>query len=217
MVESYLDVGLCDNRVDVCYSVFRYAKKLKRLHYIIGFTCWSLILLGALFILLGDNVRLLYLAFFAIIPFASLMITSGVVGMFNGIKEARYFAAATIFVTVGAVYTTLTVSGVIEYSNLGFHALEIAMLIEAVLFALALSYQFKIIQDGKITAERLADIAPLTGLYNRRGLYKILTPLLNVSLRKKRALSLLLLDIDYFKQINDLYGHTQGDKALRQL
>lgn len=192
-------------------------KKLKRLHYIIGFTCWSLILLGALFILLGDNVRLLYLAFFAIIPFASLMITSGVVGMFNGIKEARYFAAATIFVTVGAVYTTLTVSGVIEYSNLGFHALEIAMLIEAVLFALALSYQFKIIQDGKITAERLADIDPLTGLYNRRGLYKILTPLLNVSLRKKRALSLLLLDIDYFKQINDLYGHTQGDKALCQL
>ncbi len=190
---------------------------LPKLHKVITTYCSVLTLIAAGCVLLGSNVVLLYTAFIAIIPFSALMIVSGAVALLSGMKAARYFLAATIFATLGAAYTSFTVSGVLVYSDLGFHAVEIGMLIEAVLFALALSHQFKISQEDKMRAEKLADIDQLTGLYNRRGFDKILSPLFSTAQRNERKLSLLLLDIDHFKMINDQYGHLAGDKVITHL
>lgn len=190
---------------------------LPKLHKVIATYCSVLTLIAAICVLLGSNVVLLYTAFIAIIPFSALMIFSGAVALISGMKAARYFLAATIFATLGAAYTSFTVSGVFDYSDLGFHAVEIGMLIEAVLFALALSHQFKISQEDKVRAEKLADIDQLTGLYNRRGFDKILAPLFSTAQRNERKISLLLLDIDHFKMINDQYGHLAGDKVITHL
>lgn len=190
---------------------------LPKLHKVIATYCSVLTLIAAICVLLGSNVVLLYTAFIAIIPFSALMIVSGAVALISGMKAARYFLAATIFATLGAAYTSFTVSGVFDYSDLGFHAVEIGMLIEAVLFALALSHQFKISQEDKVRAEKLADIDQLTGLYNRRGFDKILAPLFSTAQRNERKISLLLLDIDHFKMINDQYGHLAGDKVITHL
>jgi len=54
---------------------------------------------------------------------------------------------------------------------------------------------------------------PLTDLYNRRALDQIL----NESRFSASAMGLLLLDVDYFKKINDTYGHDYGDHVLKQL
>ena len=190
---------------------------LPKLHKVITAYCSVLTLIAAACVLLGTNVALLYTAFIAIIPFSVLMIVSGAVALLSGMKAARYFLAATIFATLGAAYTSFTVSGVLAYSDLGFHAVEIGMLIEAVLFALALSHQFKISQEDKVRAEKLADIDQLTGLYNRRGFDKILSPIFSTAQRNDRKLSVLLLDIDHFKMINDQYGHLAGDKVITNL
>lgn len=55
---------------------------------------------------------------------------------------------------------------------------------------------------------------PLTGINNRRELLKALTSKCR-NVKKENNLYLLFIDIDNFKQMNDVYGHTEGDRALQ--
>lgn len=57
----------------------------------------------------------------------------------------------------------------------------------------------------------------LTGLFNRRAIEEHARAELELARRKERPLSVILLDIDHFKAINDQYGHSVGDHTLRQL
>lgn len=54
-------------------------------------------------------------------------------------------------------------------------------------------------------------IDPLTGLTNRRTMDEIL----NCSIAKKQPISIIMLDIDFFKKVNDTYGHAVGDEVLK--
>lgn len=64
---------------------------------------------------------------------------------------------------------------------------------------------------------RLATIDSLTGVYNRRTMTELANKAIAASKRHGRALSLLILDIDRFKRINDEFGHEAGDLALRRV
>lgn len=64
-------------------------------------------------------------------------------------------------------------------------------------------------------AQHLATIDALTGLYNRRAFFELAQREFERSRRYDHLLSLLMLDIDHFKQINDTYGHAAGDQVLR--
>ena len=66
-------------------------------------------------------------------------------------------------------------------------------------------------------AQRLLYLAArdrLTGLYNRGHFDRTLAAAMEATTRDRQALSLAILDIDHFKQINDVYGHALGDRAL---
>jgi len=60
----------------------------------------------------------------------------------------------------------------------------------------------------------LARLDPLTGLFNRRHLMEQLARELNASQRYSSVFSVILFDIDDFKQVNDVYGHQAGDQVL---
>jgi diguanylate cyclase (GGDEF)-like protein len=64
---------------------------------------------------------------------------------------------------------------------------------------------------------RLATTDPLTGLYNRRSFFDQLHQELSRAGRYRRPLTLLFLDVDHFKEINDRHGHPAGDQALKSL
>ncbi len=64
-------------------------------------------------------------------------------------------------------------------------------------------------------AERMATTDGLTGLLNRRTFNALLERRLREAQRYERPLSLLLLDIDHFKKVNDTHGHPAGDAVLR--
>lgn len=58
---------------------------------------------------------------------------------------------------------------------------------------------------------------PLTGAYNRGALDTMLDKEHNLARRHGNALSIMMIDIDHFKDINDKYGHAMGDNALKAL
>jgi two-component system cell cycle response regulator len=61
-----------------------------------------------------------------------------------------------------------------------------------------------------------AMVDPLTGLYNRRFLQEHTKQLINGVLRRKKQVGLLICDLDYFKQVNDTFGHDAGDQVLKE-
>ncbi|KAA0014383.1 sensor domain-containing diguanylate cyclase [Billgrantia pellis] len=73
----------------------------------------------------------------------------------------------------------------------------------------------QMIEEARL--RRLSDTDDLTGLANRRKLLIRLNEEIAKSHRHGTPLSLLLLDLDYFKRINDTWGHLQGDQVLSEL
>ncbi len=74
------------------------------------------------------------------------------------------------------------------------------------------------ITERKQTEEKLKHIAthdPLTGIYNRNEMKLRLNNEIKRASRYKRTLSIFMLDLDYFKSVNDTYGHQAGDTVLR--
>lgn len=67
------------------------------------------------------------------------------------------------------------------------------------------------------TLDELASHDGLTGLYNHRMFFTLLTEELVRAHRFNRPVSLLMLDIDHFKGVNDTYGHLAGDTVLKEL
>lgn len=68
--------------------------------------------------------------------------------------------------------------------------------------------------SAEAQAQQLARRDPLTGLPNRRGFVESVTPLLERARDDNLPAALLIVDIDRFKSINDLYGHDAGDVVL---
>ncbi len=153
-------------------------------------------------------------AFLFVFVFSLLMIMLGVMGMRSGQAESKYFLLGAISATLGALITDISVAGFITHNAFTYRAVEIGMLLDGTLLALALSYQYRILHSEKSRAELMAKSDPLTSLNNRRAFYDISRPIWSTSLRSRRDVSIIMLDIDNFKNINDGYGHNCGDEVL---
>ncbi len=67
----------------------------------------------------------------------------------------------------------------------------------------------------EVRLRELATIDELTGLLNRRAGYAVFEQQLQLAIRQRTVLTIALLDLDTFKNINDQFGHQVGDRALR--
>ena len=72
-------------------------------------------------------------------------------------------------------------------------------------------------RESQAELERLSVTDALTGLYNRRHLMGTLATEVQRSRRLRRPFSVLLADVDHFKQYNDTHGHPAGDAALARI
>lgn len=121
------------------------------------------------------------------------------------IREA--IASNTIFVTIMAVVSFM------KFPEADFWRIT---------FSLGLTCLFSMIFAwlvGKLQMEltRLATTDPLTGCLNRSQLVDILNGQIQLRERYGRVSSMVLLDLDYFKLINDQWGHLAGDKVLKEM
>jgi diguanylate cyclase (GGDEF)-like protein len=108
---------------------------------------------------------------------------------------------------------------------LGKHELvEIGVIVAAIvglLIAPVSSYRvLSLIQQLEDTRQDLENISThdyLTGIYNRRFMVEQASTILALGLRHRFPVSLIMLDIDHFKRVNDSHGHTTGDNVLVEL
>lgn len=102
-----------------------------------------------------------------------------------------------------------------------FHTIStpLAIRVTATLFAVSIfsGFSIRVITEQQRRLGRMAVRDPLTGLYNRALLEPALETALEQSRRSSSPLSLIVMDLDRFKSINDNYGHDGGDRVLREV
>lgn len=101
--------------------------------------------------------------------------------------------------------------GGVDYITKPFHNRE---LVARVKTHLHISHMAKQLQEQANRMQELANTDTLTGIANRLKFNTIFEHQVDLSLRYKKELSLVFLDIDFFKKVNDTYGHKVGDAVL---
>jgi diguanylate cyclase (GGDEF)-like protein len=190
------------------------AKHLPRTQRVV---CWSMgLAVGGMLLalLLGSQLLAGLLAFVYMSAFTLGMFMLGLISVHHRRPSAGYFLLATCFGMLGVGLTALSVWGKIPFNIYTFHAAEIGLVIEATLLALALAHWMRQHREARYLAEQVARQDALTQLNNRRAFQEAALPLLDTAVRHERPLSLVMMDIDHFKSINDRYGHKTGDEAL---
>lgn len=150
-------------------------------------------------------------------------------GMVYGLAGFMYcmFLAVLVFqcfsLFVNLLYTVLAVAlpHVMAWFGLahGFPHLEYLVLIWpaallATLAQAALALQYLLRYELQRQLEQLSNTDPLTGVKNRRFFMPLLEQETLRARRMRQKLALLMLDIDYFKRVNDKYGHQTGDRVI---
>ncbi|MGJ9417507.1 diguanylate cyclase domain-containing protein [Massilia sp. CMS3.1] len=157
-------------------------------------------------------------------PTASWLITAPLVAMFlGGVASALFWlalsctAAIAIYALPGAGYTLPShpVSDMALLYLVCHLGLFVVVLVFALLFELTKTQGFVKLEQALGTINELAIRDELTGVHNRRYLMRLIEKEKERSDRNGRAFCLCLLDIDFFKRINDTWGHSAGDTVLR--
>ena len=161
----------------------------------------------------------------------------------HGYSPAKYAASAVIFAAIGIIITVLTSVGKIPSHPLGANAAGIGTVLSVLFYSLALSNRMNIdralreeaqrnlIEDldqkvrersdelqkanGELLQASITD--GLTGLMNRRYFDEVFLSEYRRAFRQKQPISVLMLDIDFFKRLNDNYGHQFGDLCLQEV
>lgn len=121
-----------------------------------------------------------------------------------------------------AIVLTLLVNivqGFVWYQHLSIDLLIIgtvdAILVTLVVTPIAIKLGLMERQRVETELRALTVTDDLTGLNNRRGFFMLAEQLLKMASRSQMGLYLMYIDLDYFKKINDTYGHSEGDQALK--
>lgn len=154
-------------------------------------------------------------AFVFALVFSVVMVWIGFVAIRHDRVPGRYFLAAALTSMAGISTTTLTVWFGLAYSPFSFHAAGWGVVAEGILLALALAYRMRQNQQARLQAESLARTDSLTGLLNRRAFLEHAGPIWSTARRSQRPLAAIMVDIDFFKAINDTHGHAMGDEVLQ--
>jgi diguanylate cyclase (GGDEF)-like protein len=154
-------------------------------------------------------------------------IAIGAAGRDKGGKSLIYgivmFAAIVMFVVIGGQVGAQTVRTFIGNSQGADQVMVTALLLNIALILLiwrrtsALSDEIDVYRQAEVRAQHMAITDPLTNLFNRRAIKEKTAELSARASRRGKSIAFMMVDLDGFKKINDLYGHDNGDLLLREV
>lgn len=130
-------------------------------------------------------------------------------------------AAIVMFVGTGGQLVSSTIAMLSGVGGGADRTLTIALLLNIALILFGwrryrdLSSEVTERAEAEQRAQSLAIRDPLTGFYNRRALSDHGSALVTRAFRRQKAVALLMLDLDQFKNVNDVHGHAVGDALLK--
>jgi len=135
-------------------------------------------------------------------------------------RAAEFLIPALLVLEVLALlrYEALQPDRFLPYTDRFLHAFDLSVNFTAIAVILTLLLVI-VNRYSAVEHQQLYDLSvtdQLTGIYNRRYLYPRLQEIHSFSRRYQQPYSLIMIDINHFKQINDTYGHPAGDEVLRQ-
>lgn len=174
----------------------------------------SLIVIAGLIFMSGDRSFIISTQLIMLTMLSVWMLLVGGLAYKNNDPLAKFFIPAILMGTGGATISSFATWGIIPYSNWAFRGIEVGMLLEMSLLSISLGFNFKLAQEARINAESNALHDPLTNLYNRRAFSELVYPSWELGKRSNNPMSIMLMDLDWFKHINDQFGHAAGDRVL---
>ena len=143
---------------------------------------------------ISKSVRAKVIAVFVAIT--AYQLTRGALNAINVVLDTERFASELL-------------TGTTVVFSMGFSTLRMAVIV--ILDTARLLHEM---EEKNVALENLALKDTLTGLFNRRTLESAFTAECQRQDRYHSPLSLVMLDIDHFKRVNDVYGHDEGDRVL---
>jgi diguanylate cyclase (GGDEF)-like protein len=132
------------------------------------------------------------------------------------VHPPRRFLPFMLFTSIAVIAPEI---GQASAAQMGDLVTELALWLGASVFVVVVMLRLRqnrvALEEGEAEARELARVDSLTGLGNRRAFDETLLAELSRSARNSTPLSLLVCDLDSFKEINDRYGHLAGDECLR--
>lgn len=135
----------------------------------------------------------------------------------KGNPLVKFFLIGHTFFVIFNGFAVTYYMGIVEPNYINSHGVGIGIVLEALTLAFIISHRIKILEDirsKQTELKRQAATDPLTKLYNRRYLMAGGDYLLEKAKSNTESLSVIMIDIDHFKAVNDKHGHDIGDKVL---
>lgn len=121
-------------------------------------------------------------------------------------------------------YTQMHVSSfaVPRWQMQHFQVMNTVIVYQLIIFMVALFSMDSLKSEAKLVTynkkmKQMADMDPLTGLSNRRGMEEVIRKEVSNTSENQGFINFAIGDIDFFKKVNDTYGHAAGDDLLKQL
>ena len=127
-------------------------------------------------------------------------------------RIAFYFQIVVILLPVASLF--------LLSKDQGHGLMAVAMIILAVTLVLVSTYIYHLLfelQTTHIALQALADTDQLTDIANRRHFDRKFKVEWRRAMRDKNPISMMMIDVDFFKKYNDSYGHQEGDKCLQEI
>jgi two-component system, sensor histidine kinase LadS len=188
-------------------------------------------------LILSNNYTLFFLVFMTLISILIvLIIITTVLCLLHKTTESYFYASSWFLNFFGAILYIGKVFGFLPSTYLTEKTFQIGIVFQASVLSIGIIVHLysmmkkanldlesvieKRTVELRVANEKLHELSmkdPLTGLYNRRYFQEQFTLTAKIQARSNQFLSILIIDVDFFKQFNDLYGHVEGDRCLQKI